>query len=81
MATAAAGTLLGRVQAHVANLAAGAHNARYHIAVNDNAAAHAGTDGDHHHVLHAPWQNRARPRPWAALASFSYLTTASGQCF
>ena len=53
MAAAAAGALLGRVQAHVANLAAGAHNARYHVAVNDNAATHAGTDGDHHHVLHA----------------------------
>ena len=53
MAATATGALLGRVQAHVANLAAGTHNARYHVAVNDNAAAHAGTDGDHHHVLHA----------------------------
>ena len=54
MAAAAAGALLGRVQAHVANLAASTHNARYHVTVDDNAAAHAGTDGDHHHVLHAP---------------------------
>ena len=53
MAAAAADALLSRVQAHVANLAAGAHNARHHVAVNDNAAAHAGTNGDHHHVLHA----------------------------
>ena len=53
MAAAAAGALLSRVQAHVANLAASTHNARYHVAVDDNAAAHAGTDGDHHHVLHA----------------------------
>ena len=53
MTAAAAGALLSRVQAHVANLAAGAHNARHHVAVDDDAAAHAGTDGDHHHVLHA----------------------------
>ena len=59
MAAAAAGALLSRVQAHVANLAAGTHNARHHVAVNDNAAAHAGTDGDHHDVLHA--LGRAEP--------------------
>ena len=59
MAAAAAGALLGRIQAHMADLAAGAHNARYHIAVDDNATAHAGTDGDHHHVLHA--LGRAEP--------------------
>ena len=59
MAAAAAGALLGRVQAHVANLAASTHNARYHVAVNDNAAAHAGTNGDHHHVLYA--LGRAEP--------------------
>ena len=59
MAAAAAGTLLVGVQAHVANLAAGTHNARHNVAVNDNAAAHAGTDGDHHHVLHA--LGRAEP--------------------
>ena len=59
MAAAAAGAFLSRVQAHVANLAAGAHNARYHVAVNDNAAAHAGTNGDHHHVLYA--LGRAEP--------------------
>ena len=59
MAAAAAGALLSRVQTHVANLAAGAPNARYHVAVNDNTAAHAGTDGDHHHVLHA--LGRAEP--------------------
>ena len=53
MAATAAGALLVGIQAHVANLAAGAHNARHHVAVDDNAAAHAGTDGDHHHVLHA----------------------------
>ena len=53
MATTAASALLSRVQAHVADLAAGTHNARHHVAVDDNAAAHAGTDGDHHHVLHA----------------------------
>ena len=53
MAAAAAGALLVRIQAHVANLAAGTHNARYHVAVDDNAAAYAGTDGDHHHILHA----------------------------
>ena len=52
MAATAAGALLGRVQAHVANLAASTHNARHHVAVDDNAAAHAGTDGDHHHVLY-----------------------------
>ena len=59
MAAAAAGALLSRVQAHVANLAAGAHNARYHVAVNDNATADAGADGDHHDVLHA--LGRAEP--------------------
>ena len=59
MAAAAAGALLGRVQAHVANLAASTHNARYHVAVDDNAAAHAGTNGDHHHVLYA--LGRAEP--------------------
>ena len=59
MAATAAGALLGRVQAHVANLAASTHNARYHVAVNDNAAAHAGTNGDHHHVLYA--LGRAEP--------------------
>ena len=53
MAAAAAGALLSRIQAHVADLAAGTHNARHHVAVDDNAAAHAGTDGDHHHVLYA----------------------------
>ena len=52
MAAAAAGALLSRVQAHVANLAASAHNARHHVAVDDNATAHAGTDGNHHHVLY-----------------------------
>ena len=59
MAAAAAGALLFGVQAHVANLAAGAHNARYHVAVDDDAATHAGTDGDHHHVLYA--LGRAEP--------------------
>ena len=43
----------------MANLAAGAHNARHHVAVDDDAAAHAGTDGDHHHVLYA--LGRAEP--------------------
>ena len=59
MAATAAGALLSRVQAHVANLAAGTHNARHHVAVDDNAATHAGTNGDHHHVLYA--LGRAEP--------------------
>ena len=59
MTAAAAGALLSRVQAHVANLAAGAHNARHHVAVDDDAATHAGTNGDHHHVLYA--LGRAEP--------------------
>ena len=59
MAAAAAGAFLSRVQAHVANLAAGTHNARHHVAIDDNAATHAGTNGDHHHVLHA--LGRAEP--------------------
>ena len=59
MATAAAGTLLIGIQAHVADLAAGTHNARHHVAVDDDATAHTSADGDHHDVLHA--LGRAEP--------------------
>ena len=43
----------------MADLAAGAHNARHHVAVDDDATAHASADGDHHDVLHT--LGRAKP--------------------